>query len=390
MTSVGLPGSSLGLPAGSPTLAGVLKEQGYATGQFGNNHLGDINESLPTLHGFDEFFGNHYHLNAEEIPEQKDYPQDPAFKAKYGPRGVLHSWATDVDDETVDPRFGKVGKQKIEDTGPLSIERMKGVDEEFMGASLDFLKRAQEADKPWFVWPNPSRMHLDQHLSDESRYLALGATTEEDVCGSGMIEHDKQVGEHLDKLKAMGELDNTIVIWCTDNGPDNSARVHGGTTPFRGELTPKRRALSRVAPLSGRGRRIRQFSTNPASSRAGPAAFTPWSSRLGSSAISTAHTTSTCTNPTFCVIPPVRGWTCPSRPRFPHGKHASSPRTGWPRCSRTLTGAATSGTSRSPSYRPLTSACSHRGPELGDRERPVVLHGARAPLRLAADEDAHG
>ncbi|HQU69954.1 MAG TPA: arylsulfatase [Albidovulum sp.] len=235
MTSVGLPGSPLGLQAGSPTLAELLKEEGYATGQFGKNHLGDNNSALPTVHGFDEFFGNLYHLNAEETPEQRDYPKDPAFKAKYGPRGVLHTWATDVDDPTVDPRFGPVGKQKIEDTGPLTIERMKTIDEKFMDATFDFVQRAKDADKPWFVWFNPSRMHLFQHLTDENRYLAQDATMEDDIYGSGMIEHDMQVGQMLDKLKEMGELDNTIVIWSTDNGPSHEARIHGGTTPFRGE-----------------------------------------------------------------------------------------------------------------------------------------------------------
>ena len=235
MTSIGLPGTPLGLRAESPTLAELLKKQGYATGQFGKNHLGDNNPHLPTVHGFDEFFGNLYHLNSEEIPEQRDYPKDAAFRAKYGPRGVMHSWATTVDDPTVDARFGKVGKQKIEDTGPLSIERMKNVDEEFMGASLDFVKRAKEANKPWFVWLNPSRMHLFQHLNDKNRYLAQEATMADDVYGSGLIEHDMQVGQMLDKLKAMGELDNTIVIWSTDNGANSRARLHGGRTPFRGE-----------------------------------------------------------------------------------------------------------------------------------------------------------
>ncbi|MCA0272555.1 MAG: arylsulfatase [Proteobacteria bacterium] len=235
MTSVGLPGSPLGLMAESPTLAEVLKKQGYATGQFGKNHLGDTNSALPTVHGFDEFYGNLYHLNAEETPEQRDYPQDPAFKEKYGPRGVLRTWATDVDDETVDPRFGKVGKQRIEDTGPLTIERMKTIDQTFIDASLDFVKRADEADKPWFVWLNPSRMHLFQHLTDENQYLAQEATMSDDVYGSGLIEHDMQVGDMLAKLKEMGQLENTIVIWSTDNGPSHNARIYGGTTPFRGE-----------------------------------------------------------------------------------------------------------------------------------------------------------
>jgi arylsulfatase A-like enzyme len=206
-----------------------------AYGQFGKNHLGDDNFALPTTHGFDEFFGNLYHLNAEETPEDRTYPQDPEFKAKYGPRGVLHSWATDVDDATVDPRFGVVGKQKIEDTGPLNIERMKTVDDEFMDAGVDFVKRAHEADKPWFVWLNPSRMHLYQHLRDENRYLAQEATMADDVYGSGMMEHDMQVGQFLDRLRELGELDNTIIIYSTDNGPEHVGRVHGGTTPFRGE-----------------------------------------------------------------------------------------------------------------------------------------------------------
>ncbi|WP_454796793.1 arylsulfatase [Novosphingobium lindaniclasticum] len=235
MTSVGLPGSPLGLKAGSPTLAELLKEQGYATGQFGKNHLGDSNSSLPTVHGFDEFYGNLYHLNAEETPEQRDYPKDAAFKTRYGPRGVLHSWATGTDDQTVDPRFGKVGKQKIQDTGALTIERMKNIDQNFIDASLDFVKRAKDSGKPWFVWLNPSRMHLFQHLTDQNQYLAQDATMSDDIYGSGMIEHDMQVGAMLEKLRAMGALENTIVIWSTDNGPSHNARTYGGTTPFRGE-----------------------------------------------------------------------------------------------------------------------------------------------------------
>ena len=165
MTTVGRPGAALGLKPESPTLAEVLKPLGYATGQFGKNHLGDRNEHLPTVHGFDEFFGNLYHLNTQEEFEQVDYPKDPEFFKKFGTRGVLHSWASDVDDPTVDPRFGKVGKQKIEDTGQLGRERMKTMDEEFMAASLDFMKRSQEADKPFFVWLNTSRMHMYTRLA---------------------------------------------------------------------------------------------------------------------------------------------------------------------------------------------------------------------------------
>ena len=235
MTTVGRPGAALGLKPESPTLAEVLKPLGYATGQFGKNHLGDRNEHLPTVHGFDEFFGNLYHLNTQEEFEQVDYPKDPEFFKKYGTRGVLHSYATDVDDPTVDPRFGKVGKQKIEDTGQLGKERMKTMDETFMASSLDFMKRSQAADKPFFVWLNTCRMHMYTRLTDEHRYLAQPYTTEHDFYGSGLIEHDMQIGKLLESMKAMGVLDNTIIVYTTDNGPEHSARLHGGTTPFRGE-----------------------------------------------------------------------------------------------------------------------------------------------------------
>ncbi|WP_274474342.1 arylsulfatase [Mangrovimonas aestuarii] len=235
MTTVGRPGAELGLKKESPTLAEVLKEQGYATGQFGKNHLGDRNEHLPTVHGFDEFFGNLYHLNTQEEYQQMDYPQNPEYFKKHGTRGVLHTWATNVDDNTVDPRFGKIGKQKIEDTGQLSRERMETVDEEFKEAMMDFIKRSQKDNKPFFAWFNPSRMHMFTRLKKESRYLALPYTTEHDFYGSGMIEHDMMVGDILDELEKMGLLENTIVIYSTDNGPEHSARTHGGTTPFRGE-----------------------------------------------------------------------------------------------------------------------------------------------------------
>lgn len=235
MTTVGRPGAPLGLKPESPTLAEVLKPLGYATGQFGKNHLGDRNEHLPTVHGFDEFFGNLYHLNTQEEFEQVDYPKDPEFFKKYGTRGVLHTYATDVDDPTVDPRFGKVGKQKIEDTGQLGKERMKTMDETFMASSLDFMKRSQAADKPFFVWLNTCRMHMYTRLTDEHRYLAQPYTTEHDFYGSGLIEHDMQIGKLLESMKAMGVLDNTIIVYTTDNGPEHSARLHGGTTPFRGE-----------------------------------------------------------------------------------------------------------------------------------------------------------
>ena len=235
MTTVGRPGAELGLKPESPTLAEVLKDLGYRTGQFGKNHLGDRNEHLPTLHGFDEFFGNLYHLNTQEESEQVDYPKDPEFFANYGTRGVLRTKATEVDDPTVDPRFGRVGKQTIEDTGQLTRERMKTMDVEFFAASLDFMRRSKDAGEPFFVWLNPCRMHMYTRLSDESRYLAAPYTTEHDLYGSGLIEHDQQVGQLLDEMEAMGLLDDTIVVYSTDNGPEHSARLHGGTTPFRGE-----------------------------------------------------------------------------------------------------------------------------------------------------------
>ena len=169
LSKVGLPGADLGLRAEDPTIATLLKARGYATGQFGKNHLGDKNEFLPTLHGFDEFFGNLYHLNAEEEPEDEDYPKDPAFRAKFGPRGVLHTFATDVDDPTVDPRFGKVGKQKIEDTGPLTKKRMETVDDETVTAALDFIDRQVKAGKPFFTWWNGTHMHFRTHdLADRA------------------------------------------------------------------------------------------------------------------------------------------------------------------------------------------------------------------------------
>lgn len=235
LTTVGMPGGRLGIQSVTPTLAEVLKAQGYATGQYGKNHLGDRNEFLPTVHGFDEFLGNLYHLNAEETPEEVDYPKDPGFAARYGPRGVLRCVASDVDDPTEDPRFGRMGKQRCTDTGPLTRKRMETVDEEFIAASLDFIKRAKAQGKPYFVWLNTTRMHLFTHLTPEHRYLAAPYTTEEDRYGSGLIEHDMQIGALLDSLKKLGVLDDTIIIYTTDNGPEHSGRMHGGTTPFRGE-----------------------------------------------------------------------------------------------------------------------------------------------------------
>ncbi|MCA0402958.1 MAG: arylsulfatase [Proteobacteria bacterium] len=244
MTTVGQPGDKLGLQAASPSLAEVLKAQGYATGQFGKNHLGDRNEHLPTVHGFDEFFGFLYHLNTQEEAEQRDYQRFAkkysgsldAYSKKFGTRGVLHSYATNVDDSTTDARFGRVGKQKIEDTGPLTQERMKEFDyEEVIPKAITFMKKANEEGKPFFVWLNTSRMHLYTRLDDKWRYAAENETSEADIHGSGMLQHDHDVGAVLDFLKANG-LENTTIVWySTDNGPEHSSWPHGATTPFRGE-----------------------------------------------------------------------------------------------------------------------------------------------------------
>jgi arylsulfatase A-like enzyme len=230
LSKVGMPGSDLGLRQEDPTIAELLKAQGYATGQFGKNHLGDKNEFLPTNHGFDEFFGNLYHLNAEEEPENMDYPKNPAFRQKFGPRGVIHSWATDKDDSTVDPRFGKVGKQKIEDTGPLTRKRMETVDDETMAAALDFIKRQHEAGKPFFVWWNGTRMHFRTHVKTENR-----GKSGQDEYSDGMVEHDGHVGQLLKLLDDLGIADNTVVFYSTDNGPHANTWPDAATTPFRSE-----------------------------------------------------------------------------------------------------------------------------------------------------------
>jgi arylsulfatase A-like enzyme len=236
LTTVGVPGSPIGLDQRDPTLAEVLREQGYRTGQFGKNHLGDRNEHLPTVHGFDEFFGNLYHLNSEEEIEDNDWPADnAAFVAKYSPRGVLDTVATDVDDPTTDPRFGRVGKQRITDTGPLTIERMKTIDEQFLARTIKFMEASKNENKPFFAWFCPSRMHIYTHLKDESRFLAKPYTGGDDIYGSGMMEHDGHVGQLLDALDRMGIAENTIVIYTTDNGAMSAWWPDGGTTPYRGE-----------------------------------------------------------------------------------------------------------------------------------------------------------
>jgi len=233
LLKVGLPGAKEGLSEKDPTLAELLKPQGYATGQFGKNHLGDRNEFLPTVHGFDEFFGNLYHLNAEQEPENVDYPkppQYPNFRARFGPRGVLKCTASDTDDPTDDPRFGKMGKQKCVDTGPLTIKRMETVDEEFLGAAMNFIDRANKARKPFFVWFNSTRMHIHTHLKPASEgKTGLG------VEADGMVEHDGMVGQLLKQLDDLGIANNTIVLYTTDNGAEVFSWPDGGTTPFHGE-----------------------------------------------------------------------------------------------------------------------------------------------------------
>jgi arylsulfatase len=228
LTKVGMPGATVGLQKEDPTIAELLKPLGYATGQFGKNHLGDRNEFLPTVHGFDEFFGNLYHLNAEEEPELPDYPKDPKFKAMFGPRGVLHSWATDKDDTTNDPRWGKVGKQKIEDTGPLTKKRMETIDEEITSAALAWMEKQAKANQPFFLWYNSTAMHFRTHLAAKNR----GKSGQDDY-SDRMVTHDEQIGMMLDKLDELGIADNTFVMYSTDNGPQNDTWPDGANTPFR-------------------------------------------------------------------------------------------------------------------------------------------------------------
>jgi arylsulfatase A-like enzyme len=230
LLKVGLPGAKEGLSEKDPTLAELLKPQGYVTGQFGKNHLGDRNEFLPTVHGFDEFFGNLYHLNAEDEPEHPDYPKDPSFRARFGPRGVMRSTASANDDATEDPRFGRVGKQVVEDTGPLTRKRMETVDEEFLGAALDFIDRSAKSGKPFFCWFNSTRTHIYTFLKPSSKgKTGLGLNAD------AMVEMDGMVGQLLNKLDELGIADNTIVLWTTDNGAEVFSWPDGGTTPFKGE-----------------------------------------------------------------------------------------------------------------------------------------------------------
>ncbi|MCG6900397.1 MAG: arylsulfatase [Gammaproteobacteria bacterium] len=224
LSKVGLPGADLGMREEEPTIAALLKNQGYATGQFGKNHLGDKDEHLPTNHGFDEFYGNLYHLNAEEEPENEDYPGDlkladgKTFREKFGPRGVIHSWALPD------------GTQKIEDTGPLTKKRMETVDDDTSDRALEFIEEQHKAGKPWFVWWNGTRMHFRTHVKKELRGISG-----QDEYSDGMVEHDMHIGKFLDKLDELGIADNTIVFYSTDNGPHMNTWPDAAMTPFRGE-----------------------------------------------------------------------------------------------------------------------------------------------------------
>ncbi|MBT8343033.1 MAG: arylsulfatase [Desulfatitalea sp.] len=219
LSKVGLPGADLGMRVEDPTIAVLLKDQGYATGQFGKNHLGDKDEHLPTNHGFDEFFGNLYHLNAEEEPENEDYPKDPAFRKRFGPRGVIKSSADG----------------KIEDTGPLTKKRMETIDDESVTAAIDFIERQHKAGKPWFVWWSGTRMHFRTHVSKEKRAQIAKMYPNADEYTAGMIEHDMHIGKFLELLDKLGIADNTIVHYSTDNGPHYNTWPDAAATPFRGE-----------------------------------------------------------------------------------------------------------------------------------------------------------
>jgi arylsulfatase A-like enzyme len=246
MTKVGLPGATLGLQKEDPTIAELLKPLGYATGQFGKNHLGDRNEFLPTVHGFDEFYGNLYHLNAEEEPELPDYPKDPAFRSKYGPRGVMDCKASDTDDTTVDPRFGKVGKQGCQDTGPLTKKRMETIDDDIANRAVDFIQRQQRAGKPFFVWVNFTHMHLRTHTKPES----LGQSGRwQSPYHDAMIDHDKNVGTVLKALDDLRIADTTFVMYATDNGPHMNSWPDAAMTPFRNEKNSNWEGAYRVPTM---------------------------------------------------------------------------------------------------------------------------------------------
>ena len=247
LTKVGFPGAPMGMSQLDPSIGGLLKQLGYATGQFGKNHVGDRNESLPTVNGFDEFVGNLYHLNAEEEPELPDYPKDPAYLAKYGPRGVLKCKAADRDDPAIpDARFGKIGKQTIEDSGPLTKKRMETIDDETSAAAIDFMKRMHSANKPFFCWFNATRMHMRTHVRAEHRGRYKHGDSE---YVDGMIEHDETIGSILKALDDMGIANNTLVVYSSDNGPHMNTWPDGAMTAFRSEKNTNWEGAFRVPCL---------------------------------------------------------------------------------------------------------------------------------------------
>ena len=246
LSKVGFPGAPMGLSQLDPTVGGIMKNLGYTTGQFGKNHVGDRNETLPTVNGFDEFFGNLYHLNAEEEPELPDYPKDPAYRAKFGPRGVLKTKAVVQDDPTVDPRFGKIGKQTIQDTGPLTKKRMETIDDETSAAAIDFMKRQHAAGKPFFAWFNSTRMHLRTHVRPEHRGRYKHGDSE---YIDGMIEHDDTIGTLLKALDDMGVANDTVVVYTSDNGPHMNTWPDGAMTSFRSEKNTNWEGAFRVPCL---------------------------------------------------------------------------------------------------------------------------------------------
>jgi arylsulfatase A-like enzyme len=246
LTKVGIPGSDVGLDPADPTIAELLKPLGYATGQFGKNHLGDQNKRLPTVHGFDEFYGNLYHLNAEQDPEDPDYPKDPKFKEQFGPRGVLHCFATDKDDPTIEPRWGRVGKQTIKDTGPLTTKRMETCDDDFAASAVDFITRQHKAGQPFFCWVNFTHMHCRTHTKPSS----LGQAGEnQSPYHDTMVDHDKNVGQVLDALDKLGIAEDTFVMYSTDNGPHMNTWPDGAMTPFRSEKDTNWEGAFRIPEL---------------------------------------------------------------------------------------------------------------------------------------------
>lgn len=249
LSKVGVPSAAVGLQAEDPTIAELLKPLGYATGQFGKNHLGDRNEYLPTVHGFDEFYGNLYHLNAEEEPELPNYPSAadfPQFRERFGPRGVLHCWATATDDPTEDPRFGPVGRQRVEDTGPLTKKRMETIDDDVLSHALGFIDRQHAAGTPFFMWFNTTHMHLRTHPKPES----VGqAGRWQSPYHDTMIDHDRIVGALLDKLDDLGIANDTVVVYSTDNGPHMNTWPDSGMTPFRSEKNTNWEGAFRVPEL---------------------------------------------------------------------------------------------------------------------------------------------